>query len=57
MVIASFAGSFLPELVVGHRPFDGEHAAVMVGDDQIKGLVRRGGVLRCHLASTRGSMS
>ena len=57
LAIAGLAGSILPVLVVGHRPFEGEHAAVVVGDNQINGFVRRGGVLRCHLASARGSVS
>jgi hypothetical protein len=29
-------GGFLPPPVVSHRAFDGEHASVVVGDDQVK---------------------
>src|SRR5512133_2118769 len=35
LMAAGLSGSRLPRLVVGHRAFDGEHAAAVVGDDQI----------------------
>jgi hypothetical protein len=37
LMIAGFASGVLPVLVVGHRAFDREHAAVGIGDNQIEG--------------------
>ena len=54
LVMACLTGNVLPVFVVGHRPFDREHAAVVFGDDQIKTLAWRGGGIG-HLALTRGS--
>jgi hypothetical protein len=39
LVVAGLAGGCLPAPVVGHRTFDREHAAVVVGDNQVE---RRG---------------
>ena len=36
--VAGLAGRSLPRAIVGHRSFDGEYAAIMVGDDQKKWL-------------------
>jgi hypothetical protein len=39
LMVAGLAGGVVPRSVIGHRPFDGEHAPVMVGDDEIEGAV------------------
>jgi hypothetical protein len=33
LLVAGKGGGFLPGPVVGHRTFDREHAAVVIGDD------------------------
>ena len=38
LMVAGIAGGFVPGPVVGHRAFDGEHAAVVVGDDEVEWL-------------------
>jgi hypothetical protein len=46
LVVAGLLGGRLPGLVVRHRTFDREHAAVVVGDNQEKwlaGIVSRHG--------------
>jgi len=37
-VAAGIGGGVLPGPVVGHRPFDGEHAPVEVSDDEVEWL-------------------
>ena len=41
LMAAGLAGGCLPRPVVGHRAFDGEHAAVVVGDDEVERLAVR----------------
>jgi hypothetical protein len=36
--VACLTGRSLPRAIVSHRPFDGEYATIMVGDDQKKWL-------------------
>ena len=36
LMVAGFAGGVVPRSVIGHRPFDGEHAPVVVGDDEVE---------------------
>ena len=38
LLVAGIGGGFVPGPVVGHRAFDGEHAAVVVGDDEVERL-------------------
>jgi hypothetical protein len=38
VIVARLASGILPRPVIGHRAFDGEHAAVVVGDDQVEWL-------------------
>ena len=40
LVVAGVLGGGLPRAIVSHRAFDGEHAAVVVGDDQVEGRGR-----------------
>ena len=42
MLIPGIAGGGVPWPVVSHRPFDGEEAAVIVGDDEEERLGWRG---------------
>jgi hypothetical protein len=39
-MIAGISRCGFPRAIVGHRAFDGEHAAVVVGDDQVEWLGR-----------------
>jgi hypothetical protein len=38
LLVTGIAGGLVPLPVVGHRAFDGEHATVVVGDNQVERL-------------------
>jgi hypothetical protein len=40
LMIADVTRGGFPGVIVGHRAFDGEHAAIVVGDDQVEWLGR-----------------
>ena len=40
LLVAGEGGGFFPRPVVGHWAFDGEHAAIVVADDEVERLVR-----------------
>src|SRR5262245_47815317 len=50
--VAGVASGFFPWPFIGHRAFDGEHAAVVVGHDTIKGKRDRA-VKSCHVQPVR----
>ena len=39
LMIAGVARGRSPGVIVGHRAFDGERAAIVVGDDQVEGRI------------------